>query len=109
MSKTKIEFTRENQDYVLEFTADSLKKMEKRGVNFNTIQEDVVNAPTELFSGLFIEHHDEVPEDLRVEIFHEFAEVEDGETLEAVMIDMLGEAIEELRQHKGNVKWRVRK
>ena len=31
MSKTKIEFTRDNKDYVLEFTADSLKKMEKQG------------------------------------------------------------------------------
>ena len=109
MSKTKIEFTRENKDYTLEFTADSLKKMEKRGVNFSTIQDNVVNAPTELFSGLFIEHHDDVPEDLRVEIFHELTEVEDGEALETVMVDMLGEAIEELRQHKGNVKWRVRK
>lgn len=109
MSKTKIEFTRENQDYVLEFTADSLKKMEKRGFSFSKIEDRIISAMDDLFCGLFIENHDDVPNRERLEIFHELTDEEDGASLEEVMTAMLNEALEEIRQHKGNIKWRVRK
>ena len=110
MSKTKIEFTREGKDYVLEFTADSLKKMEKRGFNFNKVEDRIINAMDDLFCGLFIENHDGVPQKERLEIFHELTETEEGGvSIEDVMTEMLNEALTELRQHKGNVIWRVRK
>ena len=110
MSKTKIEFTRDNKDYVLEFTADSLKKMEKQGFNFGKIEERVISAMDELFCGLFIENHSDVPRKDRLEIFRELGEATDeGEGIEEVISVMLDEALEELRQHKGNITWRVRK
>ena len=110
MSKTKIEFTKDNKDYVLEFTADSLKKMEKRGFSFNNIDDRLLSARDDLFCGLFIENHDDVPHRDRLEIFHELTGAEDGgQTIEDVMAQMLNEALDELQQHKGNVSWRVKK
>ena len=110
MSKTKIEFTRDRKNYVLEYTADSLKKMEKRGFSFSKIEDQVLNAMDEMFCGLFIENHDDVPKKERLEIVREFTEAsEDGEQIESVITAMLNEGLEELRQHKGNVSWRVRK
>lgn len=110
MSKTKIEFTRDGKDYTLEFTADSLKKMEKRGFSFGKIEDRILGAMDDLFCGLFIENHDDVPHKERIEIFRELEESTDGGLdIEDAMTEMLNEALDELKQHKGNIAWRVRK
>ena len=110
MSKTKIEFTRDGKDYTLEFTADSLKKMEKRGFSFSKVEDRILSAMDDLFCGLFIENHDDVPHKERLEIIRELEESTDGGlAIEDAMTEMLNEALDELKQHKGNIAWRVRK
>ncbi len=110
MSKTKVEFTYDNTDYTLEFTADSLRKMEREGFNFRTAEDNILNMPTDLFCGAFIEHHNNVPRAKRLAIYKDLTEsCDDGVSIEEVLGQMIQEATEELRTHTGNVSWRVRK
>lgn len=93
-------------EYKLYFTASSLKKMEQRGFKFGKMEDSILTAGEELFSGLFIAEHDNVPKKKRVEIYHALAkEDENGEDLNEFIGEMLNEAIEEMNSHQGNVSW----
>lgn len=109
-AKTKIKFEYEGKKYTLEYTADSLKKLEKRGFDFFNAESRLIGAGEDLFAGAFIANHDDVPEAKRLEIYHEFTDAaESGEGLDEAIITMLNEAITEIRSHRGNVKWTIAK
>lgn len=108
--KTTISFTYEGKDYKLEFTAHSLKTMEKQGFRFAKMDDFALTAPEELFCGAFIANHDSVPKKKRLAIYKELMEsAEDNEdaTLTTILGDMMAEALEELNSHTGKVAWRV--
>ena len=93
-------------EYNLYFTASSLKKMEQRGFKFGKMDDTILTAGEELFSGLFIAEHDNVPKKKRLEIYHALAgEDANGENLNDFIGEMLNEAIEEMNSHQGNVSW----
>lgn len=109
-SKTTIEFEYEGKTYKLEFTASSIKKMERQGFKFGKMDEIALTAVEELFSGAFIANHENVTRRKRREIFEALCEPsESGDAIGEVLGDMLSEAIEELNTHQGNVKWSVLK
>lgn len=104
--KTRIKFNYDGVDYTLEFTADSLKKMQARGFNFTNAES--ITAPEELFSGSFIANHNNVPERRRQEIYHDLAEdAESGDALLDILGEMVSEAMDEITYHSGNTKWEV--
>jgi hypothetical protein len=106
--KTRIEFDWEGKHYVLEYTADSIKKMEKRGFDISKIDERLLSLAETLFCGAFIANHDDVNEIKRREIFKELsASDEDGHGIEDAIAEMFREAVEEMQSHRGNVKWRM--
>ena len=108
-NRTKIIFEYEGREYTLMFSAAALKKMERNyGVKFAKLDELVVTGAEDLFIGAFIENHNEVPRKKRVEIFESLKETVDGgeASISEVLIEMLTEAIEELKP-KGNVAWKV--
>ena len=121
--KTRIEFEYEDKSYVLEYTADSLRKMEARGFDINKSDEKMLTLAETLFCGAFIANHDDVKMAKRKEIYKELCAAcenpEADETadedeanitkgkIERVVMLMFKEACEELRSHKGNVKWRI--
>ncbi len=72
-----ITFTADGKDYKLEVTASTLKQMEKSGVNFAQLPEKLLGAET-LWKGLFIAHHNSVPDAKRMEIYHALSTTEDG-------------------------------
>lgn len=106
--KTRIKFNYEGVDYTLEFTADSLKKMQAKGFNFVDSEAQALTVPEDLFSGAFIANHNNVPEKRRQEIYHDLAEDnEDGEALLEILAEMVAEAMDEITYHSGNTKWEV--
>lgn len=110
-NKTKIAFTYQGKDYVLEYTADSLKKMERTGFKFAKLDDIALTATEELFVGAFIANHNNVPRAKRLEIWKELCpQGEDGKTeIAEVLGTMLSEAVEEINTHQGNVQWTIQK
>lgn len=109
--KTTIEFEWDGKKIVLEYTADSLRKMEKRGFDISKIDERLLTLGETLFVGAFIANHDDIKESVRREIFNEVSASaeESGEDIDDVLAKMLEEAIDELQSHRGNVRWRMTK
>ena len=112
-----ITFTADGKDYKLEVTAFTLKQMEKSGVNFAQLGEKLLGAEI-LWKGLFIAHHNTVPDAKRMEIFKALASVadgeeqeydENGEPIDALMSAVAAEyedAIKALKRGTGNVAWK---
>lgn len=106
--KTRIKFSYEGEDYTLEYTADSLKKMQKEGFNFAEAERYALSLAEDLFSGAFIANHNNVPKKRRQEIFHDLSlDGGGGEDLFDVLTTMVSEAVEEINYHSGNTKWEV--
>ena len=110
-ARTTMDFEYEGKPYSLYYTADTISKMEERGYNFANTEARLLSYPTALFIGAFIANHDDVPEEKRIEIFHELCakESEDESALDiaTILSAMAIEGIAEIRSHKGNVKWKV--
>ena len=109
-----ITFTADGKDYKLEVTAFTLKQMEKSGVNFAQLGEKLLGAEI-LWKGLFIAHHNTVPDAKRMEIYRALASVaeqeydENGEPIDALMSAVASEyedAIKALKRGTGNVAWK---
>lgn len=112
-----ITFTADGKDYKLEVTASTLKQMEKSGVNFSKLPEKLLGAET-LWKGMFIAHHNSVPDAKRMEIYRALSPVadgedqeydEDGEPVDALMSAIISEyddAIKALKRSQGNVAWK---
>lgn len=112
-----ITFTADGRDYKLEVTAFTLKQMDKAGVNFAQLGERLL-APEILWKGLFIAHHNNVPDAKRMEIYKALAAVadgeeqeydENGEPIDALMSAIGAEyedAINKLKRGQGNLAWK---
>ena len=112
-----ITFTADGKDYKLEVTAFTLKQMDKAGVNFAQLGERIL-APEILWKGLFIAHHNTVPDAKRMEIYKALAAVadgeeqeydENGEPIDALMSAIGAEyedAINKLKRGQGNLAWK---
>ena len=110
--KTKIQFEWEGKLITLEYTADSLRKMEARGFDISEIDKKLLTLGETLFCGAFIANHDDIKESKRRELYKEIAasaEDSEDEKIEAALADMLKEAIDEMQSHRGNLKWRMTK
>lgn len=106
-SKTKIKFDYNGTEYCLEYTADSLKRMEKAGFNFAKIEDKALTAPEELFYGAFIANHITTSPKKKEEIYKALQAECGDENLFDVLFDMVSEALAELTNKQGNVTWRV--
>ena len=112
-----ITFTADGKDYKLEVTAATLKQMERSGVNFAQLDEKLLGAET-LWKGMFIAHHNNVPDAKRMAIYRALSAVADGDepeydengelidTLMTAVADEYEEAIKNLKRSQGNVTWK---
>lgn len=123
--KTRIEFDYgiPTKHYRLEYTANSLKKLERAGVKFSKLDEMIFTAPEVIFRGAFYANHPAEKEQTIHDIYKSLKRTaddmpkdvdEDGREVDALMqtlSDMITECVEELtgRGEQGNVGWKVTK
>lgn len=121
--KTKIEFDFDGEHYKLEYTARSLKRLERNGVKISKLDDMVFSAPEILFRGAFYANHPNVTDRTVTKIYNalkrssENEEVEydeDGNEVDALtncLAEMLKEAVDELtgRGEQGNISWKITK
>ena len=117
--KTRIEFDYDGRHYKLEYTANSLKKLEQSGVSFKKLEDMIFTAPEVLFRGAFYANHPaeaekkirEMYKALRRTMEDEEAERDDDGEETDLLIDtlaeMIKEAVEEISGRGGNVAWKV--
>ena len=106
--KTKLRIPYNDTEYVLEFTPDSLKQMERNGFNFTKMNDYILTSPEELFYGAFIANHKRVPQATRKEIWDSVCDQnENGDYLTDIIGEMISEAITELNTRLRNVAWSV--
>jgi len=118
-NKTRIEFDYGGTHYKLEYTAASLKKMERNGVKFAKLDEMVFSAPEILFEGAFYANHPRTDKKLIREIYRSLKRTaddeepeydEDGNEVDALALalgSMLEEAVNEWTHRSGNSSWKV--
>ena len=113
-----IRFTADGQDYNLCVTAHTIKYMEnKLKVDFSALGHKSSDIET-LWRGLFIEHHNNVPDAKRMEIYNALASTQedaepeyddDGELVDALSTAIAEEYVnarKQLQRKQGNVSWR---
>lgn len=105
MAKT-INFAYKNKEYTLEFTRNSIKKLERTGFNINELDNKPLTTLPRLFWGSFLAHHPYVTQDTTDEIF---ALLTNKEDLLSKLAEMYSEPIlalmEEPENNEGNVSW----
>ena len=107
MSKTKITFEYEGKNYTLEYTADSLKKMERGGFDFSKMGERLLTCTEDLFYGAFLANHPDTTQETATAIYNAMASESDNESLANALDAMVAEAIESITNKQGNLRWKV--
>lgn len=117
--KTRIEFDYDGKHYKLEYTANSLKKLEQSGVSFKKLEDMIFTAPEVLFRGAFYANHPAESEKKIREMYkalrrkmedEEDERDDDGEDTDRLidtLAEMIKEAVEEISGRGGNVAWKV--
>ena len=105
--KKRLKFTFEGVDYTLEYTPESVRKMERDGFDFTKMESHVVNIGYDLFKGAFIANHNYVPDKQREKIYPLLkAQNIDGKNLIECLAEMLSDEIEWIvNKPQGNVEW----
>lgn len=101
----KITFTHNGENYTLEYTLDTVKKMENAGFSMEKIQEGPANGLSNLFAGAFLAHHKHVKRDKIEEILKE---MEGSKELLGTLAEMYNDPINSLLEGaaEGNgIKW----
>lgn len=112
-----ITFKADGTDYKLEVTANTIKQMEQRGIDFSKLGNKITSGEI-LWKGMFIAHHNSVPDAKRMEIYRALSSVEDGsepeydedgEPVDALMTAVGAEyenAIRNMKRQQGNLAWK---
>jgi hypothetical protein len=99
-----IEFDHNGKHYTLEYTCDSVKKMEQRGFVISDITEKPMTALPNLFAGAFIEHHKDTNRRVIDEIFNG---ITNRQELYNRLTEMYNNPVAKLLDEpsEGNVSW----
>ena len=117
--RSSIEFDYGDRHYKLEFTAQSLKKMERAGVKFAKLDDTIFTATETIFWGAFLANYPSIKREETNKIYRalkrtaedeEIKYDEDGREIDALqeaLSVMIEEAIDELSGRGGNVSWKM--
>lgn len=96
----------DGQEYTLEYTRNSIKKMEAKGFEIDKVASKPMTMLPALFEGAFLAHHSNVAPSKISEIF---ADLPDKEKLVDMLAVMYNEPFETLletpKESKGNASW----
>lgn len=106
---TKIEFEKEGQKYVLEYTRESVALMEKQGFTVEELTSKPMLMLPLAFQGLFYKNHRRVNKTFVDEVYDSF---KNKEKLLETIAKMLDECYSSLTDDnkdddKGNIDWKI--
>lgn len=104
----QIIFTYDDKDYVLEYTRDSVKRMEAHGLVLEDVSKKPMTMLPMLFEGAFYAHHAKAIGKLTDEIYKAMP---DKQKLIAALSDMITETLETLTAEPDadtkNIEWEL--
>lgn len=94
----------DEKEYTLEFTRNSVKKMESRGFVFGEIETKPVTRIPELFAGAFLAHHNGVDRETIDKIY---GAIEEKDSLIGALVEMYADTINTLMEkpEKNGISW----
>lgn len=103
---TKIKFTYGGKQYILEFTKNSVKEMERRGFVASEVLEKPLTVLPDMFAGAFIANHRFTKRKVIDEIF---SQIDDKAELLDSLAEMyslvIDEFVDELEKRNKNLSW----
>lgn len=105
---SKINLTHDGNEYVLEYSRQSVKMMENQGFSIDEISSKPMTMIPALFNGAFLKNHPRIHRPILDEIFKG---IKDKTNLIAALMEMYGETLSCLtdENEQGNVSWALTK
>lgn len=108
---TKIKFTKNDKQYILEYTRESIQTLEKMGFDINKIESQPMTMLPLAFKGLFLKNHRFIKDKEIDEIYAEFKDrnklIETIGTMLAETYNSLQDNTDEDGNDKGNIDWEI--
>lgn len=100
----KLTFTYDDKDYVLEYTKNTVRQMERSGFIANDFEDKPMTVLPTLFAGAFLANHSSVK---REKIDRIYSKMGDKKKLIAALSEMYNNTVETLLEEpeEGNVEW----
>lgn len=100
----QIRFAYDGKDYILEFTRDTVRQMERGGFSMNALTDKPMTCIPDLFAGAFLKNHSSIRRS-KVDTIYE--SLKDRNRLIRALIDMYNESVESLMDDdaEGNAEW----
>jgi len=98
----KIEFEIENKKYTLEYSRDSIRKLEDRGYNFQELESKPITMMSVLFFGALLKHQPETNLEQSDELYKQVAD----DALMAELDNMFADCVKLGASKNPNVKWK---
>ena len=100
----KLTFTYDDKDYVLEYTKNTVRQMERAGFIANDLEDKPMTVLPTLFAGAFLANHSSVK---REKIDRIYSKMGDKKRLIAALSEMYNDTVETLLEEpeEGNVEW----
>lgn len=103
-----IRLTFNGKEYNLEFTRNSIVKMERGGFNVGQVDERPISSTLQLFKGAFIAHHPKESEEVIEDLFRHIPEDQRPALMRALMEEYakpVNALYKPAEDDKGNVSW----
>lgn len=108
---TKIRFTKNDKEYLLEYSRESVQAMERMGFDINELSSKPMTMLPLAFRGLFYKNHKYIKEKEVEEIYSQFKDrnklIEAISTMLAETYNSLQENVDEEGNDKGNIDWEI--
>ena len=104
----KIEFEKDGQKYVLEYTRESVALMERQGFAIEELLTKPMLMLPLAFQGLFYKNHRRVNKAFVDEVYDNFSNKEKLlETISSMLEECYSSLTEDKEDKKGNIDWKI--
>lgn len=104
---TKIEFDKDNEHYVLEYSRESIALMEKQGFSVSELTTKPMIMLPLAFEGLFYKNHRKVTKKFVDEIYEQFKNKDKLMETIGIMLEESYSSLTDEGNSKGNIEWKI--
>lgn len=104
---TKIEFDKDNEHYVLEYSRESITLMEKQGFSVSELTTKPMIMLPLAFEGLFYKNHRKVTKKFVDEIYEQFKNKDKLMETIGIMLEESYSSLTDEGNSKGNIEWKI--